>query len=68
MAATSEQKVKKSSFLKGVRSEFKKIVWPSKADTVKYTALVIGISIVVSLIIWGMDMILRGAVGLLIGS
>lgn len=66
MATNVEQKAKKPSFLKGVRSEFKKIVWPSKDTAVKYTGLVIAFSVVVSLIIWVLDFVLRGAVGLII--
>lgn len=51
--------VKKSGFFKGVRSELKNIVWPTKKQAINYTFAVIVISIVISLFVWGLDMALR---------
>lgn len=63
---TTDQKQAKSSFLKGVRTEFKKIVWPSKKSVFQYTFAVVTISIICSLMIWGLDNILRSLLGLII--
>lgn len=51
--------VKKSGFFKGVRSEFKNIVWPTKKQAINYTFAVIVISIVISLFVWGLDIALK---------
>lgn len=50
---------KKGGFIKGVKSEWKKIVWPTKEELIKYSITVIIISIIVAAIVWGMDKILR---------
>jgi len=34
---TTDQKQKKTSFMRGVRHEFKKIVWPSRKNLIKYS-------------------------------
>ncbi|HUV81096.1 MAG TPA: preprotein translocase subunit SecE [Patescibacteria group bacterium] len=42
-------------FLKEVRLEMKKVNWPTKKETVKYTLIVIGISLGVALYLGGLD-------------
>lgn len=49
-----DKKDKKVSF-SDYKAEFKKIVWPSRKDLVKQTATVIVVSIIVGVIIFGMD-------------
>ena len=44
---TTDQKQKKTSFMRGVRHEFKKIVWPSKKSVFYYSLAVVTISIIV---------------------
>lgn len=44
-------------FLRETKSEFKKIVWPSKKDVGKNTAAVIAISLAVGVFIWCVDAI-----------
>ncbi len=46
------------SFLKEVRTEMKKINWPTKEQVWQYTLIVIGISFVVALYLGGLDFIL----------
>lgn len=46
-------------FLKGVKSELKKVVWPTKKQLINNTVLVIGLIIAFSAIILGADMILE---------
>ncbi len=62
----SEKTKKKSSYFKGVRSEFKKIDWPSKSKLINYTAVVVAMSLVVSLIVWSVDTALRTGLGLIL--
>lgn len=44
-------------FVKGVKSELKKVVWPTKEQLIKNTTMVILLVVVFSVIILGLDMI-----------
>lgn len=43
------------TFLSEVRAELKKVTWPSRQDTLRYTLMVIGISLAVALFLGAMD-------------
>ncbi|MFH1656555.1 MAG: preprotein translocase subunit SecE [Candidatus Nealsonbacteria bacterium] len=45
-------------FLKEVRMEIKKINWPTRKETIKYTLIVIGVSAVVAIFLGSVDYIL----------
>jgi preprotein translocase subunit SecE len=45
------------TFLKEVRLEMKKVNWPTKEETIKYTLIVIGISVVVAIFLGGFDVL-----------
>lgn len=66
VAKTTDQKQKKNSFMRGVRSEFKKIIWPSKKSVFYYSLAVVAISIISSTMIWGLDNVLKKLLGLII--
>lgn len=51
----STEKTQKKSFFKGVKSEFSKIIWPSKDALIKESAAVIVISVILGLIIAAID-------------
>ena len=63
----STEKAPKKSFFKGVKSEFSKIIWPSRDSLVKETVAVIVVSVVLGAIIaivdvgvkHGFDMLLQ---------
>ncbi|MDD5606594.1 MAG: preprotein translocase subunit SecE [Candidatus Pacebacteria bacterium] len=44
-------------FLKEVKQELKKVTWPTKQETIKYTVIVIGASLVIAVILGGFDLI-----------
>ncbi|MBQ8380009.1 MAG: preprotein translocase subunit SecE [Clostridia bacterium] len=46
-------------FVKGVKSELKKVVWPTKEQLIKSTTMVILLVVVFSVIILGFDMLLE---------
>ena len=58
MAETTEKKAKKS-WLKSLRGEFKKIIWPSKKELAKQTAAVTVCSLVLGIIIAIVDAIIQ---------
>jgi preprotein translocase subunit SecE len=54
------------SFLKEVRDELKKVVWPTRDEVIRLTGVVIIVSVGVGLFLGGTDFILTKLVGLLI--
>jgi preprotein translocase subunit SecE len=45
------------TFLKEVRVELKKVNWPTKNETIKYTLIIIGVSLAVAVFLGGLDFI-----------
>ncbi|MBZ9577801.1 preprotein translocase subunit SecE [Patescibacteria group bacterium] len=45
------------AFLKEVRLEMKKVNWPTRKETIKYTLVVIGVSAGVAIFLGGLDFI-----------
>ncbi|MFH1714478.1 MAG: preprotein translocase subunit SecE [Candidatus Nealsonbacteria bacterium] len=45
------------SYLKEVRLEMKKVNWPTRDQTIRYTLIVIGVSAVVALYLGGLDIL-----------
>ena len=54
----SELPSKIAVFLKEVRLEMKKVNWPTRKETVRYTLIVVGVSAAVALFLGGLDYIL----------
>jgi len=46
-----------TTFLKEVRLEMKRVNWPTRQETIRYTMIVIGISIAVAVFLGGLDFI-----------
>ncbi len=44
-----------TTFLKEVKVELKKVNWPTKQETIKYTLIVIGVSLAVMIFLGGLD-------------
>jgi len=44
-----------SNFLKETRVELKKVNWPTRKETIKYTLIVVGLSFVVAVFLGGLD-------------
>lgn len=53
-------------YLKGVKSEFKKVIWPTKKETINYTSVVILISVLVGAIVYGLDLTFTQLLNLII--
>jgi len=51
------QKIK--SFLSEVRQETKKVSWSTRKKTVKYTLIVVGVSVLVAAFLGGLDFFLQ---------
>ena len=49
------------TFLKEVKLEMKKVNWPTRQETLRYTIIVVGASLVVAAYLGGLDFILTSA-------
>jgi len=64
------QTAKGASFwalVKGSRTEIRKVVWPTRQETVQTTLIVVAFVVVVALMLWGLDSFLGWLVSLAIG-
>jgi preprotein translocase subunit SecE len=46
-----------TTFFKEVKMEMKKVNWPTKEETIRYTLIVIAISVVIAIYLGGLDFI-----------
>lgn len=56
MAAQASRKGRVSAYFKGVRSEMKKVIWPSRKDLINYTGVVILLSAIISIVVYFLDL------------
>ncbi|MBO7649180.1 MAG: preprotein translocase subunit SecE [Lachnospiraceae bacterium] len=61
------EKAPKKSFFKGLKAEFKKIIWPSRDKVVKESGVVLVISVVLGLVIFGVDILIKLGLGAILG-
>lgn len=54
------------SLIRGARTEIRKVVWPTRQETVQTTLIVVAFVLVVALILWGLDSLLGWLVSLII--
>ena len=54
-------------FAKEARTEVRKVVWPTRQETIQTTLIVLVATLIMSLILWGLDSVLFWAVGLVTG-
>lgn len=59
------EKASKPGFFKNLKSEFKKCTWPKKEELAKQSALVIVVSVVLGVVIAGIDWVIRYGLQLL---
>ena len=60
------ENTQKKSWLKGVKAEFKKIIWPDKKTLAKETVAVVSVSVVVGAIIAVIDFLIQHGVDILV--
>ena len=61
-AATKKERTKPIQFFKEVVAELKKVAWPTRPEVVAYSTVVLVASIVVAVVIFGMDYVFTKAV------
>jgi preprotein translocase subunit SecE len=55
------------AFAKEARTEVRKVVWPTRQETMQTTFIVLGVSIVMALLLWGIDGIMVRLIALATG-
>ena len=66
MSETTVEKAKKKSWFKGLKAEFKKIIWPDKKTLVKQTVAVIVCSVCLGILIWMVDVVIQYGIDFLV--
>jgi len=67
VAVTTTQGSATWSLLKESRTEIRRVVWPTRAETNQTTLVVLGLVILFSLVLWGLDSLLSWFVASVIG-
>ncbi len=55
-------------FIKESKTEVRKVIWPTRQETMQATMMVVALVFIVGLILWLMDMFLFWGVGMLTGQ
>ena len=55
------------SFAKESRTEVRKVVWPTRQEAVQTTGIVLVATLIMSLLLWGLDSVLFWVVGFITG-
>lgn len=70
MATQESQKVKKKSslvgYLKDTKQELTRVTWSTKTELLKNTGIVLATIISFTILVWGLDTVLSGALGLIL--
>ena len=70
MASQENQAVKKRTgligYLKDTKQELKRVTWSSKKELLKNTGIVLATIISFTILVWGLDTVLSGALGLIL--
>jgi len=67
-SAPKAQKKSVVKYFKDARSEFKKVVWPSRKQVINNTVVVLVSMVVSGLAIWGMDTVFMFLIKLMLGK
>ena len=67
IAASTEKGSTFLSFAKESRTEVRKVVWPTRQETNQTTLIVLAATLVMALILWGLDGIIVRVVGFITG-
>jgi preprotein translocase subunit SecE len=67
VALTTEKGRSLMSFMKSARTEVRKMVWPTRTETIQTTAVVLVMVIIVAIFLWLLDMFLGWIMKMIIG-
>ncbi|MCP5125721.1 MAG: preprotein translocase subunit SecE [Gammaproteobacteria bacterium] len=67
IALKTEPGAETLEFIRGARSELRKVVWPTRAETTQTTLIVLAMVILMGILLWLFDMLLLWLVRLITG-
>ncbi|BAU58947.1 preprotein translocase subunit SecE [Halorhodospira halochloris] len=67
MLSTTAQGRSLWSFAQGSKQEVRKVIWPTRQETLQTTLLVVAVVIIVAIFLWLMDILLLWLVGMITG-
>lgn len=67
IAAQTEKGRTALEFAKESRTEIRKVVWPTRQEAIQTTGIVLVATVIMSLLLWGLDSVLFWVVGLITG-
>ena len=67
IALKTEPGAETLEFLRGSRSELRKVVWPTRAETTQTTLIVIAMVVIMGILLWLLDVLLLWLVRLITG-
>ena len=67
MTNNTAEKAPKRSWFKGIKSEFKKIIWPDKESLTKQSIAVVIVTVIIGIIIYVLDYFIELCIGVIIG-
>ena len=67
IALTTSKGQALTGFMQAARTEVRKMVWPTRAETLQTTLMILIVVIIVAIFLWGLDRILAWILRLLIG-
>lgn len=66
MGDAVKEKAEKKSFFKGLKAEYKKIIWPAKETITRNTVMVLVVSLALGLMIGILDLIIKFGLNLIL--
>ena len=63
----SNEKAPKTDFVKGLKAEFSKIIWPDKDTLTKETGIVVVSTVILGIVIAVLDLIIKFGLNIVIG-
>ena len=67
MANNTAEKAPKKSWFKGVKSEFKKIIWTDKETLTKQSIAVVAVTVVLGIVIYILDFLIEIGIKIILG-
>jgi preprotein translocase subunit SecE len=68
IALWTKQGQKAWDFIKAARGELRKVVWPTRQETIQTTLVVVGMVVITALVLWGLDTLFFWMVSLVTGQ
>jgi preprotein translocase subunit SecE len=68
IAYTTTQGATAWAFVRSARTEMRKVVWPTRQETIQTALVVVAMVVVTALILWGIDTLFMWIVGMITGQ